>query len=229
MFVFPSHADTFGLVMVEAMACGTPVAAYPGGRPADGAGPPARGRRGSLGGAMDADLRQACVAALAVPRSEARERALDFSWAQRAQPVRGLPGACAGSARPAAARPSVTTAVMNAAHTVTVLSSPDLHACATTAPTVLPFLDRDHSILAFNERVLDWAQRDSVPLLERLRYLTIVSSNLDEFFEVRAADHLTAAQAGEHKGPYTVRSFEALAAAAHTAGGAPVRAVQRRR
>jgi polyphosphate kinase len=83
------------------------------------------------------------------------------------------------------------------------------------APTVVSFLDRDHSILAFNERVLDWAQRPRVPLLERLRFLTIVSSNLDEFFEVRAADHLTAAQAGELKGPYTVGSFEALAAAAH--------------
>lgn len=54
-------------------------------------------------------------------------------------------------------------------------------------------LDRDHSILAFNERVLDWAVREDVPLLERLRYLCIVSSNLDEFFEVRAAAHLGAA------------------------------------
>jgi polyphosphate kinase len=43
------------------------------------------------------------------------------------------------------------------------------------------FLDRDQSILAFNERVLDWACRADVPLLERLRYLAIVSSNLDEF------------------------------------------------
>ena len=51
-------------------------------------------------------------------------------------------------------------------------------------------LDRDHSILAFNERVLDWAHRKEVPLLERLRYLCIVSSNLDEFFEVRAEPHL---------------------------------------
>ena len=46
-------------------------------------------------------------------------------------------------------------------------------------------LDRDHSILSFNERVLDWAYRKEVPLLERLRYLCIVSSNMDEFFEVR--------------------------------------------
>lgn len=83
------------------------------------------------------------------------------------------------------------------------------------AATVVPFLDRDHSILAFNERVLDWAQRKGVPLLERLRFLTIVSSNLDEWFEVRAADHLSAAQAGELKGPYTLRSFEKLSAVAH--------------
>lgn len=79
----------------------------------------------------------------------------------------------------------------------------------------IPYLDRDHSILAFNERVLDWARRADVPLLERLRYLCIVSSNLDEFFEVRAAPHLTAARNGDSKGAYTTASFEALAAAAH--------------
>ena len=78
----------------------------------------------------------------------------------------------------------------------------------------IPFLDRDHSILAFNERVLDWAHRPDVPLLERLRYLCIVSSNLDEFFEVRAAPHLSAMQTLEHKGVYTVGSFIGLAAAA---------------
>ena len=76
-------------------------------------------------------------------------------------------------------------------------------------------MDRDHSILAFNERVLDWARRPDVPLLERLRYLCIVSSNLDEFFEVRAAPHLIAAQTSEQKGLYTVESFKALSETAH--------------
>ncbi len=88
---------------------------------------------------------------------------------------------------------------------------------SSTAPAhPVTFLDRDHSILAFNERVLDWAHRPDVPLLERLRYLCIVSSNLDEFFEVRMAEHLQASQNGIRKGVYTVESFEALALAAHT-------------
>lgn len=76
-------------------------------------------------------------------------------------------------------------------------------------------LDRDHSILAFNERVLDWAVRDDVPLLERLRYLCIVSSNLDEFFEVRAEPHLIANQANDRKGVFSVGTFERLAASVH--------------
>ncbi len=84
LFVFPSHADTFGLVMVEAMASGTPVAAYPVDGPLEVLGMrDAQGR--SLGGAMHEDLRQACDAALAVSRHEARARALDFSWQHASQ------------------------------------------------------------------------------------------------------------------------------------------------
>ncbi len=65
----------------------------------------------------------------------------------------------------------------------------------TAALAALPeLLDRDLSILAFNARVLDWARRAGVPWLERLRYLCIVSSNLDEFFEVRVAPHIERAQ-----------------------------------
>lgn len=79
----------------------------------------------------------------------------------------------------------------------------------------LSLLDRDLSILAFNERVLDWARSPEVPLLERLRFLCIVSSNLDEFFEVRAEPHLSAQQSQGFKGPYTVESFQALSRRAH--------------
>ncbi len=48
-------------------------------------------------------------------------------------------------------------------------------------------LNRELSILAFQRRVLAQAADDSVPLLERLKYLCIVSSNMDEFFEIRVA------------------------------------------
>ena len=72
-------------------------------------------------------------------------------------------------------------------------------------------LDRDLSILAFNERVLDWAHRPEVPVLERLRYLCIVSSNLDEFFEVRAEPHVMASLQGLKSGPYTQNSLAAIA------------------
>jgi polyphosphate kinase len=77
------------------------------------------------------------------------------------------------------------------------------------------FLDRDQSILAFNERVLDWACRADVPLLERLRYLAIVSSNLDEFFEVRFAPHHTARLTNEQRGPATVETYRALTERVH--------------
>ena len=77
------------------------------------------------------------------------------------------------------------------------------------------FLPRDESFLAFNERVLDWARRVDVPLLERLRYLCIVSSNLDEFFEVRMALHLRAVHHHESKALYSSHSFLKLSELAH--------------
>jgi polyphosphate kinase len=66
---------------------------------------------------------------------------------------------------------------------------------AAVAPVRLALLNRERSILEFNRRVLAQALRADVPLLERLRYVTIVSSNLDEFFEVRFAGALEAARA----------------------------------
>lgn len=79
LLVFPSRADTFGLVMVEAMASGTPVAAYPVDGPLEVLGR-RDGEGRTIGGAMHEDLGQACHTALAVRRHEARSRALDFSW-----------------------------------------------------------------------------------------------------------------------------------------------------
>ena len=64
----------------------------------------------------------------------------------------------------------------------------------TQAPRNPALLNRESSILEFNRRVLAQARRDDVPLLERLRYICIVSSNMDEFFEVRFADNLEASR-----------------------------------
>ena len=72
-FVFPSRTDTFGLVMLEALACGTPVAAFPVEGPLDVVGD-------SDGGVLDHDLRRAALRSLAVPRERARARATEFDW-----------------------------------------------------------------------------------------------------------------------------------------------------
>jgi glycosyltransferase involved in cell wall biosynthesis len=73
VFVFPSLTDTFGLVMLEALACGLPVAAFPVPGPKDVV------REGEVG-ALDWDLAKAVERALALSRDACRRYAQDFSW-----------------------------------------------------------------------------------------------------------------------------------------------------
>ena len=73
VFVFPSKTDTFGLVLLEAMACGLPVAAYPVTGPRDVIG-------NSSAGVLHEDLRFACLEALKLRREDALARARMFSW-----------------------------------------------------------------------------------------------------------------------------------------------------
>jgi glycosyltransferase involved in cell wall biosynthesis len=73
VFVFPSKTDTFGLVLLEAMACGLPVAAYPVTGPRDVLGD-------SKAGVMHEDLRTACLGALELRREDALARAKLFTW-----------------------------------------------------------------------------------------------------------------------------------------------------
>ena len=77
-------------------------------------------------------------------------------------------------------------------------------------------IDRDESTLAFNERVLDMARRPQIPLLERLRYLCIVSSNLDEFFEVRVALHLHQIDNKSLAAPYSLHTYQKISQVAKT-------------
>ena len=73
VFVFPSKTDTFGLVLLEAMACGLPVAALPVSGPLDVIG-------NSDAGNLNLNLKEACKKALLIPRKVAREYAKTFSW-----------------------------------------------------------------------------------------------------------------------------------------------------
>ena len=73
VFVFPSRTDTFGLVLAEAMACGTPVAAYPVRGPIDVVTDP-------VAGVLDADLQAAALRALELDRAKVRRFAERFSW-----------------------------------------------------------------------------------------------------------------------------------------------------
>jgi len=73
VFVFPSKTDTFGLVLLEALASGTPVAAFPVSGPRDVLGT-------APVGALNDDLREACLEALRIPRQDCLEFAARYTW-----------------------------------------------------------------------------------------------------------------------------------------------------
>jgi glycosyltransferase involved in cell wall biosynthesis len=77
VFVFPSLTDTFGIAQLEALASGVPVAAFPVTGPLDVIG-------SASVGALNQDLRQACLDALTISRDVCRAHALGFSWARSA-------------------------------------------------------------------------------------------------------------------------------------------------
>ncbi|WP_337058047.1 glycosyltransferase family 4 protein [Pseudomonas sp. USHLN015] len=78
VLVFPSRTDTYGLVMLEALACGTPVAALPVPGPLDVL-------EADVTGVMDEDLQGACLRALELDRATCAERAARLSWRASAQ------------------------------------------------------------------------------------------------------------------------------------------------
>ena len=73
VFVFPSRTDTFGLVLLEALASGVPVAGFPAAAPRDVIGAAPVGR-------LDEDLRRACLEALDCSRADCRDFALGMTW-----------------------------------------------------------------------------------------------------------------------------------------------------
>jgi len=93
VFVFASRTDTFGLVLLEALACGTPVAAFPVQGPLDVVG-------GSGVAVLDEDLRKAALGALRIDRGACRSYAERFSWRAATQQFIDLQPVQTGSRRP---------------------------------------------------------------------------------------------------------------------------------
>jgi glycosyltransferase involved in cell wall biosynthesis len=93
VFMFPSLTDTFGIVLLEALAAGLPVAAFPVMGPADVIGD-------SGCGVLDWDLRKAALAALGIPKDRCRAFGLNFTWTESARQFFGNLRAALDTAEP---------------------------------------------------------------------------------------------------------------------------------
>ena len=93
VFVFPSRTDTFGLVLLEALACGVPVAAYPVQGPLDVVGE-------APVGVLDEDLRKACLGALEVARTPVAQPPRVCPWPFLARLHPAIPEEYPGRTRP---------------------------------------------------------------------------------------------------------------------------------
>jgi glycosyltransferase involved in cell wall biosynthesis len=105
VFVFPSRTDTFGLVLLEAMASGVPVAAYPVTGPRDVV-------THGVSGILDEDLAKAATAALKLDRAKVREDAFRFSWSRTAEMfLHNIESACGYTAAARQGRKPLRSAV----------------------------------------------------------------------------------------------------------------------
>jgi glycosyltransferase involved in cell wall biosynthesis len=100
VFVFPSRTDTFGVVQLEALASGVPIAAFPVTGPKDVVG-------GHPVGALDENLGNACLAALTLSRQACRDFALQYSWDNSARQFIGHLQNLAGGREPQRAQLNV--------------------------------------------------------------------------------------------------------------------------
>ena len=103
VFVFPSRTDTFGVVQLEALASGVPIAAFPVTGPKDVIG-------NNPIGVLNEDLRVACMQALWISRESCREFALRYSWENSARQFIGHARKVAAGAAPPKPKPAMPIA-----------------------------------------------------------------------------------------------------------------------